>query len=133
MVLSSEKKKKCGMKIGIQTWGTEGDVRPFIASASGLSSAGHDVTLAITEIMNKQFTQFGDRLGFSIRPVGHIDIDDARFKELAVEVFDAWSPVKKGNILITNFFDPVIEDMLSAAKTLCAENDLVIGHFLSIP
>ncbi|MFO8165480.1 MAG: glycosyltransferase [Thermodesulfobacteriota bacterium] len=72
------------MKIGIQTWGTEGDVRPFIALASGLSAAGHDVTLAITEIMNKGFTLFGGQLRFSIRHLGHIDIDDARFKELAV-------------------------------------------------
>ena len=121
------------MKIGIQTWGSEGDVRPFIALASGLSAAKHEVTLAITEITNKQFTVFGERLGFSIRHVGHINIDEVRFKELAAEVVHAWSPVKKGDILITNFFDPIIEDMLSAAKTLCAENDLVIGHFFVYP
>jgi sterol 3beta-glucosyltransferase/vancomycin aglycone glucosyltransferase len=121
------------MKIGIQTWGTEGDVRPFIALASGLSAARHDVTLAITEIRNKQFTPYGERLGFSIRHVGHIDIDEARFKALAAEVFRAWSPVRKGDILVRNFFEPVIEDMLDAAKTLCAENDLVIGHFFVYP
>jgi len=119
------------MKIGIQTWGTEGDVRPFIALAGGLSAAKHEVTLAITEITNKQFTLFGERLGFAIRHVGHIDIDEARFKEIAAEVVHARSPLKKGGILVTNFFDPVIEDMLNAAKTLCAKNDLVIGHFLS--
>ena len=121
------------MRIGIQTWGTEGDVRPFIALASGLSAAGHDVTLAITEITNKQFTTFGERLKFAIRHVGHIDCDEIRFKQLAAKVFNEWNPVKKGNIIVSNFLDPVIEDMLVAAKALCAENDLVIGHFFVYP
>jgi sterol 3beta-glucosyltransferase/vancomycin aglycone glucosyltransferase len=71
------------MRIGIQTWGTEGDVRPFIALAGGLSAAGHDVTLAVTEITNKQFTAFGERLKFAIRHVGHIHCDEIRFKQLS--------------------------------------------------
>jgi sterol 3beta-glucosyltransferase len=121
------------MRIGIQTWGTEGDVRPFIALAAGLSAAGHAVTLAVTEITNKQFTAFGERLKFAVRPIGHIDCDEIRFKQLSAQVFNAWNPIKKGDIIVTHFFDPVIEDMLAAAKALCAENDLVIGHFFIYP
>jgi UDP:flavonoid glycosyltransferase YjiC (YdhE family) len=121
------------MRIAIQTWGTEGDVRPFIALAAGLSAAGHELTLAVTEITNKQFSAFGQRLGFAVRQIGHIDCDEIRFKKLAAQVFNAWNPIKKGDIIVTNFFDPVIEDMLVAAKALCAENDLVIGHFFIYP
>jgi UDP:flavonoid glycosyltransferase YjiC (YdhE family) len=121
------------MRIGIQTWGTEGDVRPFIALASGLSTAGHDVTLAITEITNKQFAPFGERLNFAIRHVGHIDCDETRFKQLSAKVFNEWNPIKKGDIIVSNFLDPVIEDMLVAAKALCKENDLVISHFFVYP
>ena len=121
------------MKIGIQTWGTEGDVRPFIALSGGLSAAGHDVTLAVTEFMNQRFTSLSEKLGFSIEHVGHIDISENRFKELARKVFHTRNPVKKGDILITNFFDPVAEDMFSAAKRLCTENDLLIGHFFLYP
>jgi UDP:flavonoid glycosyltransferase YjiC (YdhE family) len=121
------------VKIGIQTWGTEGDVRPFIALAGGLSAAGHDVTLAVTEITNQQFSAFGERMNFEIRHVGHIDIDERRFKELSARVFNEWNPLKKGDIIVSNFLDPVIEGMLVAAKALCAENDLVIGHFFVYP
>jgi UDP:flavonoid glycosyltransferase YjiC (YdhE family) len=71
------------MKIGIQTWGTEGDIRPFIALAGGLSAAGHEVTLAATEITNQRFTAYSERLEFTLRHVGHIDMDETRFKELA--------------------------------------------------
>ena len=42
------------MKIGIQTWGTEGDIRPFIALTGGLSAAGREVALAVTEITNHE-------------------------------------------------------------------------------
>jgi len=121
------------VRIGIQTWGTEGDVRPFIALAGGLSAAGHEVTLAITEITNKQFTAFGERLNFAVRHVGHIDCDENRFKQLSAKVFKEWNPVKKGDIIVSNFLDPVIEDMLVAAKDLCAGNDIVIGHFFVYP
>ena len=41
------------MKIGLQTWGSEGDVQPFLALASGLVKAGHEVTLVITEVSNR--------------------------------------------------------------------------------
>jgi sterol 3beta-glucosyltransferase len=121
------------MKIGIQTWGTEGDVRPFVALAAGLSAAGHDVTLAVTEITNQQFSAFGERMNFDIRHVGHIDMDERRFKELSAQVFKAWNPLTKGDIIVSNFLDPVIEDLLVAAKALCVENDLVIGHFFVYP
>ncbi len=107
-------------------------MRPFIALAGGLSAAGHDVTLAVTEITNQQFSAFGERMNFDIRHVGHIDIDERRFKELSARVFNKWNPLKKGAIIVSNFLDPVIEDLLVAAKTLCAENDLVIGHFGSM-
>ncbi len=34
-------------KIGIQIWGSEGDIRPFIALTGGLLTGGHDVTLEV--------------------------------------------------------------------------------------
>jgi hypothetical protein len=121
------------MKIGIQTWGTEGDVRPFIALAGGLSAAGHDVTLVVTEISNKRFNDYGEQLDFAIRHVGHIDYGEMRVKQLAATVFNTRNPFKGGNIIFSNFFGPVREDMLAAARSLCAENDLVIGHFFVYP
>ena len=75
------------MRIGIQTWGTEGDVRPCLALAGGLSGAGHDVTLAVTEITNKRFDAFGARMGFRVRHVGRINVDQERYRYLAGRVF----------------------------------------------
>jgi len=36
------------MKIGIKTWGGDGDIFPFLALANGLRSAGHQVTVVYT-------------------------------------------------------------------------------------
>jgi sterol 3beta-glucosyltransferase/vancomycin aglycone glucosyltransferase len=121
------------MRIGIQTWGTEGDVRPCLALAGGLSKAGHDVTLAVTEITNKRFDAFGERMGFRVRHVGHIDVYHERYTDLAGRVFREWNPMKRGDLVIENFLDPVVGEMLEAGKTLCAENDLVVGHFFVYP
>ncbi len=52
------------MKIGIQTWGSEGDINPFIALASGLSKAGHTVKLAISSADRKDFKEISEQLGF---------------------------------------------------------------------
>jgi UDP:flavonoid glycosyltransferase YjiC (YdhE family) len=91
------------------------------------------VTLAVTEIRNKDFSEFGDRLDISIQHIGHIDCDDVRFKEIAAEIFRSLNPVKKGRKLLENFFYPAAEDMLEAAKILSLENNLVIGHFFVYP
>jgi sterol 3beta-glucosyltransferase len=41
------------MKIGIQTWGSDGDILPFLALAEGLQAAGHQVTVAFTSVDKK--------------------------------------------------------------------------------
>ncbi len=58
------------MNIGIQTWGSEGDVRPFLALAAGLRAAGHDVTLAVTRVM--------------------IDVDVHNARLLDIKEFESW-------------------------------------------
>jgi len=53
------------MKICILTFGTRGDVQPYIALGVGLKAAGHTVTLATLEEFNPQVFQYGlefDRL-----------------------------------------------------------------------
>ena len=44
------------MRIGLQTWGSEGDIQPFLALAAGLVKAGHQVKLCITEVAERDYT-----------------------------------------------------------------------------
>ena len=40
------------MHIGLQSWGTEGDLRPFLTLARALLQRGHRVELVFTGVMN---------------------------------------------------------------------------------
>ena len=121
------------MKIGIQTWGSEGDVRPLIALAGGLSAAGHRVTLAVTDVRNKKYTQFEERLGFSIRHVGYIDLKKEDLQTLGPKLIKERNPLKQIQMIVSRFLDPVTEAMLTEAKRLCQENELLIRHIMAYP
>jgi sterol 3beta-glucosyltransferase len=53
------------MKIGIYTYGTRGDVQPYIALALGLMDKGHEVSLAAPE----NFKSFVESFGVSFHPL----------------------------------------------------------------
>ncbi len=121
------------MKIGIQTWGTDGDVRPFIAIADGLSTAGHDVSLVITSVHNKKYGLHGKNSNFEISHVGDIQYDKKTKQALNEKLKKTKFPITQLKIVFDNFFDPVVPDMYNASKKLCEENDIIIGHFLHHP
>lgn len=119
------------MKIGIQTWGSEGDVRPFLALANGLRTAGHEVTLVVTHVTNKDYTGLGASFGVPVRQAGILDPDLA--KHAGEALVRETNILRQVYIICRDLFDPVDHDMLREAKRLCRENDLVIGHFLVHP
>ena len=119
------------MNIGIQTWGSEGDVRPFLALAAALRAAGHDVTLAVTHVTNKDYTDLGASFGVPVRQVGRLGAD---LPKLAGEALANRSNILgQVDLILRDLFAPAAQDMLSEAKRLCRENELVIGHFLVHP
>jgi len=121
------------MRIGLQTWGTEGDIRPFLALSAGLAAAGHQVTLAATEIRNGDYSHYGDRGGFRVMQPGHIDVTEEEFSNLGRRMVASFNPVLKSRLLIENFLNPAIPEMYSASKELCNQCDLVIGHLFVYP
>ena len=65
------------MKIGLQTWGTDGDFMPFLALAIGLRDAGHEVTLAYTSVDGKDYSDRADITGIKlIRANGNVPAPD---------------------------------------------------------
>ncbi len=57
------------MRIGIQTWGSEGDIRPFIALGAALTRRGHQVELLYTEISERRYEHIAAALGFTARAI----------------------------------------------------------------
>src|SRR5260370_34314540 len=53
------------MRILLQTWGTDGDIRPFIALGAGLVLRRHTVTLAVGSLDDKDYGGTGTTVGVS--------------------------------------------------------------------
>jgi len=117
--------------IGLQTWGTEGDIRPFIALAAGLSGAGHDVTLSVTEIRSGDYSSYGDRFGFRVLHPGRTAVSEAEFASLGRSMVACTSPALKSRLLVSSFLNPVLDEMYGTAEDLCSRCDLVIGHLFA--
>jgi sterol 3beta-glucosyltransferase/vancomycin aglycone glucosyltransferase len=62
------------MRIGIQTWGSYGDVRPFLALSGGLAAAGHEVTLYVTTIDDSDYSDTAQKLGVRLQMIGTIEM-----------------------------------------------------------
>ena len=57
------------MRIGLQAWGSEGDIQPFTALAAGLVRAGHEVTLVVTDNIGRDYSHLANRFGYKLIPV----------------------------------------------------------------
>ncbi|MEN8232983.1 MAG: hypothetical protein ABFR35_09945 [Thermodesulfobacteriota bacterium] len=117
------------MKIGLQTWGSDGDILPFIALADGLSSAGHEVTVAYTSVDNKDYSHLGKAMNFRLfKAFEKFETDTESIFTALTQTKD---PLKELSFMFEKYFDPAIEEMYAASRTLCTENDLVIGHIVN--
>jgi sterol 3beta-glucosyltransferase len=122
------------MRIGLQTWGSEGDIRPFIALAAGLVRAGHQVTLLVTDDTGRDYSSLTERAGVALRPVAPPTRPDPEAAAaLWHALIAAGNPIRQAELIMAHGFDPVMEDMYTAAQDLCARSELVIGHFFVFP
>ena len=122
------------MKIGLQAWGSEGDIAPFSALASGLVRSGHEVTLAVTDNVGRDYSGLAKRFGYKIISVsGAQPTPPDEVEKIWRQVIDIGNPIQQAEMVMRYGFDPVAEPIYEAAKNLCANNDAVIGHFFVYP
>lgn len=121
------------MKIGLQTWGTDGDIRPFLALAGGLRARGHKVSLVVTSADNKDYSSYGEEMDFALSHIGKLIYDDKTIRLFADKIFGTKNLIKQTEIVFDYFFNPFISEMFDAAERLCRENDVIIGHFIHYP
>ncbi len=118
------------MKIGLQTWGSNGDIRPLLALSEALQKAGHQVTLAASSIDNSSYTDICQRLAIDYRQVpAHIDFDMSAFAQKTFRM----NTLQWLNTLLEEVFLPYEQAIYEASKQLVEENDCVIGHHFLYP
>lgn len=121
------------MKIGLQTWGSHGDVRPFLALAHGLRAAGHDVTLVISSFDGGAYAGSGAALGVTVRVVAFPDMAPDQAVRMTREIYRTADPMRQVEAILRLGMAPVEDELFAAAQALCADCDLVIGHHFLYP
>ena len=108
------------MKITLLTYGTRGDIQPFLALAIGLQKAGHTVRLAAPEC----FAEFIDQHGV---PFAGLAGDP---KEISASFNDAGTNMVRSARAISNHVFAIAQQVVRDAKVALASSDLVIHSFL---
>ncbi|MBN8216879.1 MAG: glycosyltransferase family 1 protein [Spirochaetes bacterium] len=126
------------MKIGLQSWGSAGDVRPLLALAQGLHLAGHEVDVVVSRVDANEATQpdyaaLAPSAGFPIRQAGRLSYSNAALRDLVSEIQGTRSPVQQLERMMRGLFDPMCGEIFEASKRLARDNDVVIGHQLMFP
>ncbi len=122
------------MRIGLQTWGSEGDVRPFLALAAALSRRGHGVRLVITEIDDRDYARYADTLGVDIEmvasPVLASEVEIMRVGDTLLAMGSAY---RQGRYIAERLFEPGVPEMFTAARDLAGWSDVIVRHYFHHP
>jgi sterol 3beta-glucosyltransferase len=122
------------MRIGLQTWGTEGDIQPFIALAAGLAKAGHEVTLLATDVHQRDYSEVARKLGFAWLGVTGPDLPSpGQIEDIGRRLFATTNPIKQVELIRQRVLEPARHVMFEAAQRLCRSSDVVVGHMAIDP
>jgi sterol 3beta-glucosyltransferase/vancomycin aglycone glucosyltransferase len=119
------------VRIGIQTWGSEGDIRPFVALGHALASRGHDVEMLYTEVSDRRYDSVARSLGFTAQAVASpILEDEAQLLEIGLKIINTRDQLRQGLLIAKHMLEPVIPLMYDAGLALAKRSDLLIHHFI---
>jgi len=119
------------MRVGIQTWGSEGDIRPMVALGHGLVQRGHEVELVYTDIANRRYDEVAAALGMRARAVATpVIADQAELYEIGLGAIHTRNPLVQVKIIYDRLLKPAEDAIFSAAVDLCQHSDVVVSHFI---
>lgn len=121
------------MRVGICTWGSEGDVRPFLRLARGLADRGHSVRLAYASPEARDWTGAAD--GFEVEPIAldWFRANQPRTGAALAELLHVRHPARQLEGIVSLLMDPVVDAMWDAARVQAESCDVLVSHFLFHP
>ncbi len=118
------------MKIALQTWGSNGDIRPMLALAGGLQKAGHSLTLAVSSIDNSDYSAICRDLNIRyLRAPEQIAFDMPAFARRTYRM----NTLQWLNALLEEAFFPYEQIIYQTSRQLSEENDCLLGHHFLYP
>lgn len=121
------------MKIGMLTWGSHGDIRPFLALADGLQLAGHEVHLVVFSLEAGTYDKVQSAAGAKITVLTPLTFSAEQARAVGQTAYSIRDPMKQMAAILRLAFAPAEDAMFEAAQRLCAESDLLVGHYFVHP
>jgi UDP:flavonoid glycosyltransferase YjiC (YdhE family) len=119
------------VRVGLQTWGSEGDIRPFVALGHALAVRGHDVELLYTEIGSRRYEEVARSLGFTARAVASpVIANEEELFEIGLKAINARDQLQQGLWISKRLLEPVIPQIYEAGLELAARCDVFVHHFI---
>lgn len=114
-------------RIALLSWGSHGDVAPFVALALGLRTAGHEVVLGA----QPYHAAFVARYGLHFHALGEV-VCAEQYASLMDRLIDETNPRKQMRAMLQTLLLPDLEAQLRDAVSALAESDLVIVHWMQL-
>ena len=114
------------MRIAVTSFGSEGDIRPFVALTRALRRAGHDAFLCAAEI----FRERADQAGIPLASTGALRDEDS-FRAGLEQVMREPNPLKSGKLI----FDVAGKELLGRLQPVLdatRDVDLVVHHMIDV-
>lgn len=121
------------MKIGMLTWGSHGDIRPFLALADGLQAAGHQVHLVVFSLEAGTYDNVRSAVGAKITVLTPLTFSAEQARAVGEAAYSVRDPMKQMAAILRMAFAPAEDAMFEAAQRLCAESELLVGHYFVHP
>lgn len=119
-------------RIGLLTWGSHGDIRPFLALADGLQAAGHAVHLVVVAL-DDTHRDLQSAQGARVTVMTPLMLTPEQARAYGEAAYGERNPLKQLDAILRLCFAPAEEAVFEAAHALCAESDLLIGHYVMHP
>jgi UDP:flavonoid glycosyltransferase YjiC (YdhE family) len=118
------------MRVGIQGWGSEGDLRPLVALAARLRVCGHAPRLVFTPVDGKDYGPLCRTLGV---PLQLIPEQAPITLQQLVQDAKSVDPTQLMKTVLDRTFYPYLDAMYTAALDLCESCDVLVGGSSSWP
>jgi rhamnosyltransferase subunit B len=108
-------------RIVVTTFGSTGDLNPFIALAMALRSRGHEMVFAVEANFQQRLSQ----LGFSVCLLpGGQEQALASFRQ---QIFNNEQPLASLKLLVDHYIVPTLAEKVVALREICQQTDLLVS------
>jgi rhamnosyltransferase subunit B len=108
-------------RIVLNTFGSLGDLHPYLAIAIGLRRRGHEPVIATSDVYRQKILAEGIRFA-PVRPDVGLIMDDAEF------IAGLWDRRRGGEVLFREYLVPHIEQSYEDLLDACHGADLLLTH-----